>query len=232
MNNNMKNVASKNSIGLEIYDPSVTYHVSVTNGNTKLGKGIPAISLPVGLTCNPEAPCFKYCYATRGKMAFKPVKNCYRRNLFAYQQNPKLYFKEVAAKTTLFLMVRWNAAGDIPDVGYLKGMVWVAKQNPKTLYLAFTKQYKIVNEYMNHAHNLPKNLRIVFSTWQDWVPENPYNFPTTWVRFPENTKKNREMYAACNAMIPKNAFQCTGSCPDCGQCWKAKKGEAIVFKKH
>ena len=124
-----------------------------------------------------------------------------------------------------------HASGDCPDINYLKGLVWVAKQNPQTMYLMFTKQYKIVNDYMNHAHKIPSNLRIVFSCWMKWIPDNPYNFPTTWVRFPE-TGKEKQFYKECNALIPKNSFKCTGYCPDCLMCWKVKNGHSIEFKKH
>lgn len=204
---------------------------TLTNGNTKLGKGIPAINMPQGVTCNPKAPCFKGCYATRGHFVYKAVKECYNNNYQAYLTNPKQFFKDVANQTKLFSFVRVHASGDCPDVNYLKGLVWVAKQNPQTTYLMFTKQYKIVNDYMNHAHKIPSNLRIVFSTWLTWVPENPYNFPTTWVRFPE-TGKTKELFKTSNGLIPKNAFQCTGYCPDCLKCWKVERGESVVFKKH
>ena len=207
------------------------YRFTLTNGNTKLGKGIPAINLPPVVTCNPNAPCFKYCYARRGHFQYNNVKNCYERNYKAYKENPKQYFKDIAAQTKLFSFVRVHASGDCPDINYLKGLVWVAKQNPQTMYLMFTKQYKIVNDYMNHAHKIPSNLRIVFSCWMKWIPDNPYNFPTTWVRFPE-TGKEKQFYKECNSMIPVNSFKCTGYCPDCLMCWKADKGQAIEFKKH
>ena len=40
--------------------------VTVSNTNSKLGAQIYSINLPVGITCRPDAPCFKDCYARRG----------------------------------------------------------------------------------------------------------------------------------------------------------------------
>lgn len=40
--------------------------VTVSNANSKLGAQIYSINLPVGITCRPDAPCFKDCYARRG----------------------------------------------------------------------------------------------------------------------------------------------------------------------
>ena len=71
----------------------------------------------------------------------------------------------------------------------------------------------------------PKNLRIVYSCWEHWVPENPYNFPTTWVYFPKDPVKS-------NCLIPKNAKPCGGKCYLSNVLGNSKKGESVVFKKH
>ena len=36
-------------------------YARVTNGNTKLGKKIANINMPMGITCRPDDTCFKDC---------------------------------------------------------------------------------------------------------------------------------------------------------------------------
>lgn len=199
--------------------------VTVSTGNSKLGPAIPSINLPAGTTCNPNAPCFKGCYATRGRFLYPNAKNSQMGNLNAYLENPQQYFEDIAYRTRLSLFVRWHSSGDIIDERYLEGMCWVARQNPNTQYLAFTKQFEIVNNYKANKHRIPRNLHIVFSSWKDWVPENPYKFPTSWVYFPKDVDNT-------NQHIPANAVVCPNNCAKCQRCWSLGKGESVQFKKH
>ena len=105
-------------------------------------------------------------------------------------------------------------------------MCWVARKNKNVQYLAFTKQFRIVNKFVADGHKIPKNLHIVYSCWKNWVPGNPYNFPTTWVYFPN---KKEGVY---NELIPTKAVPCSGKCYACQKCWELKKGESVVFRKH
>ena len=134
--------------------------------------------------------------------------------------------EDVAYGTRLSLYTRWHSSGDIVDEQYLAGMCWVARKNKNVQYLAFTKQFRIVNKFVADGHKIPKNLHIVYSCWKNWVPENPYNFPTTWVYFPN---KKEGMY---NELIPTKAVPCSGKCYACQKCWELKKGESVVFRKH
>lgn len=209
----------------------VEYHGKATNGNQKLGKAIFNINLPVIITCNPDAPCKRGCYATRGNFLYENVRKCQNTNLFAFIQNPKQFFDDIADQTKLCLYVRWFGSGDMPNMEFFKGMIRVAKKNPKVIYLAFTKQYRIVNEFVAQGGKIPRNLKVAFSTWMEWIPENPYNFPTTWVRFDPNKKCEAEL-ARFNQYIPKKAFKCPNKCANCLKCWQLKKGESVEFKKH
>lgn len=209
----------------------VIYRAKATNGNQKLGKAIFNINLPPVLTCNPDAPCFKECYGRKGHFLFAAVQNSMMRNLFAFCQDSKQFFEDIAYQTKLSLYVRWFGNGDMPNEEFLAGMCKVARKNPNVRYLAFTKQYHIVNNYVAAGHKIPRNLRIVFSCWKDWIPENPYNFPTTWVRFPEAGKAKAEN-VSYNSLIPTKAFKCPNNCAECQACWHLKKGGSVEFHKH
>ena len=143
-------------------------------------------------------------------------------NLDAYNNDPKLYVESIASQTVLSRFVRWHSSGDIVDAQYFEGMCKVATKNKETHYLCFTKKFEIVNDYLASCKRIPKNLSVVFSAWSDWVPENPYSLPVTYV-YGKGFN---------NELIPKDSIPCTGSCERCQACWQLKKGQSVYFKKH
>ena len=197
-------------------------YVKVSNTNSKLGGQIYSINLPAVVTCRPDAPCFKGCYARKGNWTFTNVKNSLESNLEAYKSNPDLFFESVAAQTVLTRFCRWHSSGDIVDMQYFEGMCKVARKNKETHYLCFTKKYEIINEFLSKGKRIPKNLSIVFSAWDNWIPENPYDLPMTYVYGKEFN----------NELIPKDAIPCGGKCETCQACWTLKKGQHVYFLKH
>ena len=197
-------------------------YAKVSNTNSKLGGQIYSINLPPVVTCRADAPCFKGCYACKGNWLFPNVKNSLQQNLEAYKNNPTLFFESVTAQTALVRFCRWHSSGDIVDMQYFEGMCKVARKNKDTHYLCFTKKYEIINEFLSKGKRIPKNLSIVFSAWDNWIPENPYNLPMTYVYGKEFN----------NELIPKDAIPCGGKCEDCQACWILKKGQHVYFFKH
>lgn len=197
-------------------------YAKVSNTNSKLGGQIYSINLPPIVTCRSDAPCFKGCYACKGNWLFPNVKNSLSQNLEAYKSNPTLFFESVAAQTALVRFCRWHSSGDIVDMQYFEGMCRVARKNKGTHYLCFTKKYEIINEFLSKGKRIPKNLSIVFSAWSNWIPENPYDLPMTYVYGKEFN----------NELIPKDAIPCGGKCETCQACWTLKKGQHVYFLKH
>ena len=199
----------------------------ISVANSKLGMAIPTINLPYGTTCRKDAPCFKECYANKGRMKYKNFVNCASENLETYYQNPELYFQVIDNHLEMipFKFFRWHSSGDIPDMQYLHLMCKLARKHKQTQFLCFTKKYEIVNNYLDSKKRIPKNLVIVFSNWGDWICPNPYNLPTAWVELKGQT-----------CLIPNTANECSGYCGDCcntkSSCWNLKKGESVVFKQH
>ena len=197
-------------------------YAKVSNTNSKLGGQIYSINLPPIVTCRADAPCFKGCYACKGNWLFPNVKNSLQQNLEAYKNNHTLFFESVAAQTALVRFCRWHSSGDIVDMQYFEGMCKVARKNKGTHYLCFTKKYEIINEFLSKGKRIPKNLSIVFSAWSNWIPENPYDLPMTYVYGKEFN----------NELIPKDAIPCGGKCENCQACWTLKKGQHVYFLKH
>lgn len=200
-----------------------TEFMHVSHTNSKLGGDIPSINLPPIITCRCDAPCTKGgCYALRGNWRFECVQKSLNNNLQAYFSNSKLFFDSIIVNTNLCRFVRWHSAGDIVDNNYFVGMCHVARVNKQTEYLCFTKKFEIINDFISSGKRIPKNLHIVFSAWEKFVPENPYNLPVTYV-----WAKDFD-----NSTIPKNAIPCSGKCDKCLACWQLKKGQSVFFKKH
>lgn len=197
--------------------------ITISTKIEKLGAQIPSLGLPAGKTCRPDAPCFKKCYARKGHYTFPSVKNALEGNLEAYKADPDYFFDYIAVNSRLVCFFRWFHAGDIVDDAFLLGMVRVARKNPNTRYLAFTKKFDIVNRYLDAGNKLPKNLKIVFSGWgASFKILNPHNLPTAFVRFDKED----------NSHIPPKAFKCSGDCSNCQMCWLLRKGQSVEFGEH
>lgn len=196
--------------------------VSISNGNIKMG-AIPSVSLPPVTTCPHDAPCFKKCYARRMAARYKQTRDAYARNLYIYQNSPAAYWLQVQAAAIMSRYFRYHVAGDIPDAAYLAGMIDTAHKCGGTMFLCFTKKYKIINDYLNAGGVIPNNLKIIFSAWADYQPQNPHNLPVAAVIFKGQTP-------------PDNWKICGGNCTTCAcrgvGCWQIKNGDTIAFYEH
>jgi hypothetical protein len=118
---------------------------------------------------------------------------------------------------------RYHVSGDIPNAEYLHNMIETAHALPGTMFLAFTKQYTIVNEYITRGGTIPENLKIIFSNWGAWKCENPHALPVCEIVL-------RGSEPAPNWKI------CGGNCTACAcagiGCWELMPGETIAIYEH
>lgn len=196
--------------------------VSISRGNSKMG-AIPSVSLPACVTCNPCAPCFKKCYARRLSARRATVRDAYARNLEILTNDPGAYWLQVKAAAITTRFFRYHVSGDIPNAEYLYNMVALAWELPETNFLAFTKQYTIVNDFLDNGGRYPANLKIIFSNWGAWKCENPYYLP--------------ECEIVLNDAEPAPNWKiCGGNCTACAcagiGCWELKNGETIAIYEH
>lgn len=196
--------------------------VSISKGNSKTG-AIPSVSLPACITCNPDAPCFRLCYAVRIARRYKESREAYQRNLDILKADPGAYWTQVKAAAMVNRFFRYHVSGDIPNADYFVQMVKLAKELPQTNFLAFTKQYNIVNQFINDGGTIPNNLKIIFSNWGSWKCENPHGLPVCEVIFNGD-------------IVPEDWKICGGNCTECAcrgvGCWEVKKGDTIAIYKH
>lgn len=196
--------------------------ISISPGNVKMG-AIPSVSLPPIVTCAHGCTCAKKCYAARMCKLRKSVREAYARNLDILQDNPASYWLQVKAAAVTTRYFRYHVSGDMPSFEYFENMVELANDLPKTEFLAFTKRYDIINDYLSCGCPIPDNLHIVFSAWPGMEMHNPYNMPVAEVIF--------------KGQQPRDDWKiCGGNCAECAcrgvGCWELKNGETIAFYEH
>lgn len=200
--------------------------VTIATKNHKLGTQICGLSLPPVTTCRSNAPCKSTCYACKGHQQYPTVLGTYMKNLRIWNENPRHFFEciDYYLKYSGYRYMRLFDSGDFPNEHFLVDIIeLVIKKNPQTKFMAFTKKYEIINDYLKN-HTLPENLNIIFSAWdKNWQFDNPFNLPIAYVNF---DKKD------LNPVIPNDAKECDGNCSICYKCWYLENGEAVVFGQH
>lgn len=201
----------------------------VSGGNIKLD-GIKNVSLPPVITCGGNCKeCKKYCYAIKSFNRLPNVRIAWVENYNLYLSNPALYFDSIKTATALERVFRWHVSGDIVDYNYFIGMINVATSNDRCEYLAFTKQYDIINTAINNGVIIPNNLHIIFSASPGVKMVNPHKMPECHINFKDSTKNtytNNFNYT----------YNCTGNCRECVVngcgCFFLKSGDAVVINQH
>lgn len=204
-------------------------HVKFSTGNRKTGAQVPSVSLIPVADCGNCAVCAKGCYDVRNVCFQTTVQKARANNSAILRYDPEKYFSEVlgyvAKKRVKFF--RWHVGGDIKNHIYLRNMVRIAEQNPACQFLAFTKMYDLVNDWLDNVGPLPENLHIIFSDWRGAEFENPHGLPVSSQLWPDGTK---------GPHCTDRSFLCPGSCEECAEkgvgCWVADKGDTILFVAH
>jgi hypothetical protein len=178
---------------------------------------VPARCCPKGVPCASGG-----CYALKAYRRYPDRHQGWVRNDVVAKSNPDSYFSQIAARMSRIKprFFRWHVAGDILSADYLRGMCKIAQDNPKTLFLAFTKAYSIVNQYEGSGQEIPSNLTVIFSAWPGLELDNPHGHRVAWLQDGTETR------------IPENCLWCPGNCETCGMCYDLPKvGRDVIFDK-
>lgn len=206
--------------------------IHMSTKNSKTGCGVIDLAFPV-VTCREDAPCKKSgkCYCMKGTQQMTTVLGAYYRNLRLYTNDPEDFWHQVWFKLAHCGLpkMRYFDAGDLPDYAFIDGMVETAKKFPEMKFMAFTKKYFLVNQWIDNNGELPANLNIIFSAWdKNWEILNPHHMPVAYVEFKESglTPELPEKYNTCPNQKDKLV-----TCSACGKCWRKDLG-TVVFKQH
>ena len=199
--------------------------ISLSIKNTKMGD-IFSFSLPPVLTCKNCGDCRKYCYALwHIYKLYKNSEKAYDRNLYLLINNYDLVYQQLSEQIKKIRVFRFNVSGDIFSVDYMNLIINIARENRHCKFLVFTKNYKMINEFINIIKST-KNLKIIFSEWLNTTRAiNPYNLPVSNVIFKHDFIKTDNNTFICG----DNCFECF--CKKQG-CFKLKEGEKVLFNLH
>ena len=197
--------------------------VTISNGNSKMG-AVVSVSLLPFLTCPARCngTCGSECYAAKIANLYPSVLKSYAKNTAIALYRPMKFWQDVEKAIKGVRFFRFHVSGDIINKEYFANIVDIATANKHCEILLFTKRFEIVNAYIKAFGDLPENLHVLFSGWDNLKPVNPYKLPETNVFGKEGPAENWKV--------------CGGNCFECGcrgvGCWQAKKGDTIAFKKH
>lgn len=201
---------------------------NISYNNGKMGS-VPSVSYPPIFTCSGicSGTCGPDCYGLAmiirtGAENGTRIKS-WSRNLIAYRENPEYHFSVISSAQKINKFFRYFVSGDIIDAKYFEYMVKTSLENPGCTSLVFTKQYKIVNEWIKQNGSLPDNLQIIFSGgWGIQIP-NPFNLPTSYCYGSDEEKSDE--WLTC----PDDCSMCAANGTGC---FFMKSGECVGFAKH
>lgn len=195
----------------------------ISKGNKKTGN-IPSFNLPPVVTCGKYAKyCKDWCYCNRA-FSFKGARNMWENNVEISKK--KSFVKRIVKETSNFKYFRIHVSGDFYSVEYLQKWIAIAKLNPTTKFLAFTKQFNVLETVAKETTDFPKNLKIILSTTPNMEKEvketiyflsNEYGFSVSSIEEKVDFYKN---------------FECDSICSECLACWNTSKNTNIVLKWH
>ena len=201
--------------------------VSISKENTKMGP-IASVSVLPLVTCPGCAreTCGKNgCYAVKIACLRPAVAAAYARNTVYRLMDPRGFYSEIIEYVLITgcRFFRFHVSGEISRQIDADAIATVADICRHCTFLTFTKQYEMINDYIDRAGDLPDNWQVVFSAWKDLPMENPYDLPVAVV-----VEKGEK--------APENAHICGGNCFECAAagvgCWNLGRGEKVVFPKH
>ena len=201
-------------------------HVKLQPGNRKTGANCWTVSLLPIIDCSNCSECMWDCYDAKSDLIYATVVNDRCRNSAIHKADPDRFWSEIdtQVKANYVTELRINVGGDLLD----KDFAYVAnlgKQNPRTMILFFTKNYKGINKFLEE-NQFPENVRPIMSAWEDMKMDNPHQLPCSHVLY-EDGRTTAPQYGA---------YYCGGNCSACAfkgeGCWTLKKNEHVIFKAH
>ena len=154
------------------------------------------------------------CYALKGFFRQQKVQAAYQRRLdrsgdplWVQAMVKLMYWQAVETGTPYF---RWFDSGDLQDVDMLRRICLVATRTPEIWHWLPTREYRIVEEYLEAAE-VPPNLVIRLSAHLiDRPAPQLFRLPTSTV----HSTGGEVLGTACLASRSKPA-----NCGDCRACW-------------
>ena len=163
------------------------------------------------------------CYALKGMYRFPNVQDALEKRYQSLADERWINSMALLISNQSKDFFRWHDSGDLASVAHLKQIVDVCKLTPKTKHWLPTREYKLVENYINQYGALPSNLVIRLSA-------HKVNFPA-----PEKLAKRLGVQTS-SVTTSKDDFTCkapkqNNECKDCRLCWNPKVSN-VSYLKH
>lgn len=201
-------------------------HVKLQKGNRKTGSNCYTVSLAPIIDCSNCSGCKGQCYDIRNDVIYPQVIADRAKNSAIHKMQPNRYWHEIdqQIKANFVTELRLNVGGDLSDNDF-EYVATLGKENPRTMILFFTKNYKGINKFLEN-NSFPENVKPIMSAWEGMEMDNPHNLPCSHVLY-EDGRTTAPEYGA---------VYCGGNCSECAfngdGCWNLKHGEHVIFKAH
>lgn len=201
-------------------------HIKLQKGNEKTGVNCFTISLLPIIDCTNCSECKGTCYDINNVCRFKSVINDRARNSALHLADINRFWEEVnlQVKANFVTQLRINVGGDLTYDDF-KLLNNVAKENPHTDFLFFTKSYDDINRFLSEE-KFESNVHSIISRWIGLECNNEFNLPESHVLFEDGSTTAPEY----------GSNYCKGNCSGCHMykegCWTLKNGESVIFKAH
>lgn len=199
--------------------------MAISPGNPKTGN-IPSFSLPPVQSCPEHDSCANFtddngkqrkCYALKAYTQYLDTELAWNRNFKLVQTAlPELerQLKQWFAKNKPALF-RIHVSGDFCSKPYFAMWLRVARNNPDTLFLAYTKALRNIR-----GHILPANFSLIISTMpstnhKGQAIQDKHELPLAMVSS-ETIQTQRYKTIAC----PEQVTEGKVACAECQLCWK------------
>jgi len=184
--------------------------IHISKGNSKIGHTHNFSLAPI-VTCSNCQKCKYSCYDVKACNQYKNVVTARAENTVMVLKNMSGTFDQIdeyMAKRKRNFFFRFHVSGEIINSDYFTHVVKIGMKYYNWRVLIYTKNYEIINNWIDENGKYPENLTVMFSKWYGLPCNNPHNLPT-FTCFPEGAEPL------------KGAWHCPGNCDICKN---AKRG--------
>ena len=113
--------------------------------------------------------CEKECYAVAMVKRFKDAGKARIRNTMQLRENINQHFDDIRAAILRdkIKMVRYTDSGEIESYLQFAKLVNLALGLPSVRFYLYTKNYEVLREFFGGGRELPKNMVVLISIWED-----------------------------------------------------------------
>jgi hypothetical protein len=180
-------------------------------------------NLPSGETCpGKTAWCIANCYAGKGNFTFPSTKKAHTRNLALSRKGS--FVEDMAKECQGEHLLRIHSSGDFYSVDYIEKWIQVAKLNPKTQFLAYTRTWRVPS-----FHPALRRLAAL-ANFTLIASIDPSSDGEPVPSFMKKRAYLEGSHGAPEQNCMKQLRHDGSGCPECAKCWIG--GENVCFRKH